>query len=294
MAKGLRSRLKEEELRRLYQVEKRSLEDIARLYGASRVAVWKYCGSLGLTRRSRSEARLEAQKKGKVPQGFFDIKDNFFSNWSSEMAYVLGLVATDGSISRSGTIALCVNDKDLLETVKKVMGSKHAIKYYGHQEGLYSFTFSRQSLIEDLSRLGIFPNKSLAINFPDVPDAFLIDFIRGVFDGDGSVFFEKRSPDFPLRASFVSGSKNFIETLESRLRTLGMPKRSIYQQKTKNAISYMIRYAHEDSIKLFKLFYNENTMNNKLFLARKYNKFLMGFNKDNEAEDVKNEPKTAG
>lgn len=276
MARDLRSRLQQGELRRLYLVEKKSLEDIARLYGVSRVSVWKYCKDERLTRRGRSEARLEAQKKGKVPQSFFNINDNFFSNWSPEMAYVLGLIATDGCISRSGAVSLCINDKDLLETVKKAMGSEHDIKYYGRQEGLYSFNFSRQSLTEDLNRLGIFPDKSLTIRFPDVPDAFLIDFIRGVFDGDGSVFFEKRSPGFPLRASFVSGSRGFIETLETRLRALGMPKRSIYQHKTKNAASYMIRYAHADSIRLFNMLYNENAIKKNLFLSRKYNKFLSG------------------
>lgn len=276
MAKGLRSRLKSEELRRLYQIEKKSLEDIARLYGASRVAVWKYCGSLGLTRRNRSEARLEAQRRGKVPQGHFDINEDFFSSWSPEMAYVLGLIVTDGCISRSGAVSLCINDKDLLEKVKKTMGAAHVIKYYGRQEGLYSFKFSRQKMCEDLARLGVFPNKSLKIQFPDIPKAFLIDFIRGVFDGDGSVFFEKRSPECPLRSSFISSSKGFIETLEAKLRVLGMPKRSIYQQKTKNAVSYMIRYAHTDSIKLFNLFYDKNTMKNGLFLARKYAKFQSG------------------
>lgn len=281
MARGLRLRLKKEELRRLYLIEKRSLEDIARLYGASKVAVWKYCKDEHLTRRSRSEARLEAQKKGKVPQNYLDINDKFFSAWSSEMAYVLGLIATDGCISRSGTVSLCINDKDLLEKVKSLMGSTHTIKYYGYQDGLYNFSFSRQRLISDLNRLGVFPNKSLTIRFPDVPLAFLVDFIRGIFDGDGSVFFEKRSPGFPLRVSFVGGSKDFIETLEIKLQVLGMPKRTIYQQKTKNAVSYMIRYAHADSIKLFNLFYDKNTIENGLFLARKYAKFQTGINRGN-------------
>lgn len=276
MTKDLRLRLNKEELCRLYLIEKRSLEDIARLYGVSRVAVWKYCKAERLTRRNRSEARLEAQKKGKVPQCYFDINEDFFSKWSPEMAYVLGLIATDGCVSKSGAVSLCLNDKDLLEKVKKLMGSAHTIKYYGHQEGLHSFNFSRQKLCTDLNRLGVFPNKSLTIRFPDVPDAFLIDFIRGVFDGDGSVFFEKRSPKLPLRASFISSSKGFIETLEAKLRVLSMPKRTLYQHKTKNTVSYMIRYAHADSIRLFNLLYNQNTVKNGLFLARKYNKFLSG------------------
>ncbi|MFA5255319.1 MAG: LAGLIDADG family homing endonuclease [Candidatus Omnitrophota bacterium] len=275
MARDLRLRLNREELRRLYISEKKSLEDIARLYGSSRVAVWKYCKSEHIIRRGRSDARLEAQKKGKVPQNFFDINDKFFSKWSSEMAYVLGLIATDGCVSKSGAVSLCINDKDLLEKVKNAMGSAHTIKYYGRQNRLYSFNFSRQRLCADLGKLGIFPNKSLNIRFPDVPDAFLIDFIRGVFDGDGSVFFEKRSPEFPLRTSFVSSSREFITELESKLATLGMPKKNIWQQPTKNSFSFILRYAHKDSIKLFRILY-PNPLGNSLFLKRKHERFLQG------------------
>ena len=275
MIKDLRLRLKRDELRKLYIKEKRSLEDIARSYGVSRVAIWKYCKAEKLRRRSLSEARLEAQKKGKVSQNYFEINERFFSKWSQEMAYVLGLIATDGCVSRSGVVSLCINDKDLIEKVKDIMGSAHKIKYYGHQEGLYSFSFSRQKLCVDLSWLGVFPNKSLNIRFPDVPDAFLTDFIRGVFDGDGSVYFEKKNPRFPLRSIFLSSSKDFIITLESKLQGLGMPKRVIYEQKTKNAISYKFRYSHYNSIKLFNLLYNK-VKHKGLFLARKYNKFLEG------------------
>lgn len=274
--KDFRLRLKKQELRRLYLKEKRSLEDIARLYGVSRVAVWKYCKAEGLNRRNRSEARLEAQKRGKVPQNYYEINDRFFGKWSSEMAYVLGLFATDGCISKSGTMSLCINDKELLEKVRSVMDSSHKIKHSSHQEGLYTFRFSREKLVSDLNSLGIFPKKSLNIKFPDVPNIFLTDFIRGVFDGDGSVFFEKRSVKFPLRASFVSSSPKFIETLQLKLQILGMPRKKIWLQKTKNAISFLLRYAHRDSVRLFKILYKDVPAK-KLFLARKYNKFLEGF-----------------
>lgn len=278
MNRDLRSRLQQEELRRLYLIEKKSLEDIARLYGVSRVAIWKYCVTEGLVRRGRSEARLEAQKKGKVPQSFFDINDNFFSNWSTEMAYVLGLIATDGCISKSGTVSLCINDKDLLEKVKLVMDSEHKICQSKHQEGLYCFHFARPLIVKDLAGIGILPRKSLNIKFPAVPDAFLKDFIRGVFDGDGSVYFEKRSKRYPLRTTFVSSSQEFIEKLEITLQQLGLPRRVIHKQGTKNGTHFKIRYSHEDSGKLFKVMYYD--VINGLFLERKYKKFLDGFEQE--------------
>ena len=68
------TRLSKEELVKLYIIERRSLEDIARLYNASRTAVYKKLRKLEIKQRTKSEARLEAQKQGKLPQDFFAIK----------------------------------------------------------------------------------------------------------------------------------------------------------------------------------------------------------------------------
>lgn len=258
----------------LYIKEDKSLDDIGNIYGVSRVAVYKKLKKYGIQQRSKSEARLEAQKQGKLPQQFFDINEDFFSTWSSRMAYVLGLLITDGCISRSGTVSLCINDKELLEKVKEAMESAHKIEPSKHQKNLYTFHFARENMVKDLEKLCVVPKKSLVVKFPEVPQAYLSDFIRGVFDGDGSVFFDKRRPESPLRSSFVSGSKDFIEGLEASLGFLGMPKRTIYKQKTENGWSYMFIYDHKDSIQLFKILY-KNTQHG-LFLKRKYNRFLEG------------------
>ncbi len=266
--------LTKEKLTELYINGKKSLEDIGKLYKVSRVAVYKKLKKFGITQRSKSEARIEAQKQGKLPQQFFDINENFFSSWSPEMAYVLGLIITDGCISGAGTISLCLNDRELLEKVKKVMGSEHKIIASKHQKNLYIFHFARENMVKDLEKLCIVPRKSLIVKFPEVPEVYLPDFIRGVFDGDGSVFYDKRRPEFPLRSKFVSSSEIFIEVLQGILEDLGMPKRTIYKQKTKNGWSYMFIYAHKDSLKLFNILYKN--LQNRLFLERKYKRFLEG------------------
>lgn len=277
--------LTREELVNLYKNKKKSFGDIAKLYNVSRTAVYKKLKKYGLKHRSKSEARLEAQKQGKLPQQFFDINDDFFSKWSPDMSYVLGLVITDGCISDTGQISLSMNDRDLLEKVRKVMGSEHKIEPSKHQKGLYYYHFSREKLVKDLEKLCVVPRKSLIVKFPEIPEAYLSDFIRGVFDGDGSVFFEKRSRLFPLRTNFVSGSKDFIDGLEKCLESLGMPARTIYKQRTKNAWSYKFVYCHRDSIKLFNILYKNSQ--NGLFLSRKYKRFLECFKTPSEG-DVKN------
>ncbi len=270
------SSLTRDKLIELYINNKESLGDIARSHSVSRIAIYKKLKKYGIKQRSKSEARIEAQKQGKLPQQFFDINENFFSSWSPEMAYVLGLVITDGGISNTGQVSLSMNDRELLEKVKKVMGSAHKIIPSKHQKGFYYYHFSREKLVKNLEKLCVVPRKSLIVKFPEVPEAYLPDFIRGIFDGDGSVFFDKRRPKFPLRSKFVSGSEVFIEGLQRALENLGMPKRTIYKQKTKNGWSYMFIYDHKDSVKLFNILY-KNTQNG-LFLDRKYRRFLWGFN----------------
>lgn len=160
------------------------------------------------------------------------------------------------------------------------MGSAHNITPSKYQDGLHHFHFARKKLVEDLRKFGILPRKSLAVKFPGVPQNFITDFIRGVFDGDGSVFFDKRRPRFPLRAQFVSGSKDFISGLQRSLESLGMPKRTIYKQKTKNGWSYMFIFDHKDSVRLFNILYKN--VQNGLFLDRKYKRFLEGIRKNLE------------
>lgn len=269
----LRQKLSKETLYRLYHVKRRSLGDIAKDYGASRVAIMNYCNALDIPLRTKSQARIEAQKQDKLPQQFFDIDEDFFDYWSRRMAYVLGLIITDGCISKAGTVALSMNDKDLLEKVKKAMGSKHKITPSKHQKGLYCFRFTRERLAKKLNNLGVIPRKSFTVKLPEVPQKYLPDFIRGIFDGDGCIYYDLRSSKFPIRTKFVGSSRNFIYALEQKLREFGLAPRRIYEQRTKNAISYMFKYGHKDSVKLFHLMYG-NTTATRLCLQRKYNKFI--------------------
>ncbi len=160
--------LTEERLIRLYIEEKKSLEDIAKLYDVSRVAIYKKLKKLCIKQRSKSQARLEAQKQGKVPQQYYQINEEFFSCWSAEMAYTLGLIITDGCISKTGTISLSMNDSEILEKVKRAMGSDHSIILSKHQKGLYYFHFARERLVKDLAKFGIGPKKSLNVKFPPI------------------------------------------------------------------------------------------------------------------------------
>ena len=185
-------RLSRETLEVKYTKEKKSLDDISKEYGCTRQYICKLLKKHNIPRRQKSEAILNAYNTGKFSVPGYHINEAFFSCWSSEMSYVLGLLFTDGCPSwdnegKLKDIRISLNDLSLLEKIRSLMGSNHRI-FKLKQKGLYCLRFGRERILKDLVTLGMVPNKSHNIEFPAVPVALLHHFIRGCWDGDGSVF----------------------------------------------------------------------------------------------------------
>ncbi len=264
--------LPKEKLYELYYEQKLSLQKIGKLYGKPREYIHRWMRIYGFESRTRSKAW-----EHRDTEDLYRINENFFHHWLKEMAYVLGLILTDGNIDAdSNQISITMKEGYLLENIKKILKSEHPVKYYKNSD-IYYFGFCRKKMSDKLVELGITSNKSLKVNFPDVPDQFLSHFIRGVFDGDGSVFFEPRSKESPLRVNFTSGSKAFITSLESKLHShAGLRKKNIYKSHRVRT-SYYIRYCHTDCLKFFYYIYEE--ADESMRLERKYQKFLEGIRK---------------
>jgi predicted DNA-binding protein YlxM (UPF0122 family) len=287
--------LPKEKLYELYYEQKLSLQKIGKLYGKPSEYIHRRMNIYGFKSRTKSEAW---EQRGK-----YEINEKFFDNWSDRMAYVLGLILTDGSIGNDDNrISITMKEGHHLEKIKKMLHSQHPVRY-NKLADTHEYVFVRKIMAARLFKLGITRNKSLKVKFPDVPDKYLSHFIRGVFDGDGSVFFEPsrkiplrvsstngsvsfmpRSNKSPLRVSFTSGSKAFITTLESNLHLhAGLPKRTIYERLQKR-MSYYIRYCHTDSIKFFDYIYEG--ADESMRLERKYQKFLESIRKSQEEKKL--------
>src|SRR5690554_2540712 len=160
---------------------------------------------LGRTKNS-VEARA---KKLKLRKQSAD--HDYFKTWNSNMAYILGLIFADGTVSRDTnqvSITLHKDDVDLLKSVKYELKTNCKILDVGTSD-CYRLPFFSSTIKEDLISLGVVPNKSLVVEMPDVPTEFLSDFVRGYFDGDGSLVQSNENP----RVHITCGSKVFLEQL---------------------------------------------------------------------------------
>lgn len=198
--------------------------------------------------------------------------EKFFQSWTPEMAYILGYISADGNVTwneikgyYSLTITAAEKDKEHLEKIRKRFNSTKPL-LYGKSTKSYRLIINSKQICLDLMEFGILPRKSLILKFPNLPEEYLVDYIRGYIDGDGSLKFYKRprSPYFEL--SICSGSREFIEALENKI----FSKLSINSKisKTKNTC-FLLRYSCKRGLALAEWIYKGAD----LFLIRKYNNY---------------------
>lgn len=186
------------------------------------------------------------------------LNEGIFSNWSAPMAYVLGFWFADGTMMhiKSYRIRFSSKDIDHLEIIKKTLSSGSPV--YVDSSGPIFAIHSKQ-VCENLVRLGGTPNKSNTMTFPEILGEFIADFIRGYFDGDGSVhsisyIASKNGKRYTqIRSNFTSGSIKFLESLKRILtHRLGLFDRKICQY---GPHQFKLGYGQSDTFKLLNFMY---------------------------------------
>ncbi len=201
--------------------------------------------------------------KKKIRKGIYTTNQNFFKKWSNKMAYVLGWFFSDGCVHsdrRHASIHTNRKDHYILERINKIMGSNRPVKIYS---GSSYLRIHNCIIAKDLINLGCIPKKSLTLEFPTVKDKFLSNFVRGYFDGDGSIHFNKPNT---IKISFI-GTKKFLECLRQRLNKILKVKQ---HPITRVGNVYRLYYYGDDSRNICNWMY-KNVKN--LYLKRKKERF---------------------
>jgi len=204
------------------------------------------------------------------------------------MAYILGYTFADGSLYKNTHgyyyLEYTSTDAELIEKVRKLLGSSHKISFRLREKdnpnykNCYRIQIGARLIVEDLEKLGVIQNKSLVAKFPEVPRAYIGDFVRGYFDGDGGVNLKqywrksRNNWNWVFTTQFTSGSKDFLDGLRKSLkgRVVGG---QIRQKHQRGGFDFIL--SRHDSLALFKLMYDNAPVD--MLLKRKYNIFLKAF-----------------
>ena len=212
----------------------------------------------------------------------YNVNEKYFENIDTqEKAYWLGFLYADGCVSerydkkgnRKGAfmeLSLKKDDEEHLRSFLYDIGANYPIKNRtvlcrGKEFGAVRTIISNTEFCKHLIAHGCVPNKTFVLQPPDIDDALVPHFIRGYFDGDGSLSFNN---DTKSRALSLLGTKALLEFIKEKS---GISK-NIHVHKVKDENVYCISINGKESMKTFCQFIYADKA---VFLERKWEKALM-------------------
>ena len=188
-------------------------------------------------------------KRGPKPRTIISEK------WSPNLAYAIGLLATDGCLSPPfSLIDLTSADREQLENFRRCVSVNFNItkKRGGNGKEYLRIQFKSVLFYEFLLSIGLTPAKSRTIGKLAIPDKYFFHFLRGVFDGDGSTYsyWDPRwRSSFMYYVAFASASISFIEWLRENIEK-DLAIRGHITSATKKNTLYQLKFAKADGLKL--------------------------------------------
>lgn len=259
---------------KLYQ-DKGSSVDVGKLFSVNHHTIAKVLKEKGV--------KLTAAKRRKyqLNEHYFDVID------TPNKAYILGFLYADGYNSKDkGTITMSLEERDkgILEEIRKEIGSEKPLEFldYSNKHD-FGYTYKNQyrllmfsaHMCNILESIGMCQNKSLVVDFPKIDNNLVRHFIRGLFDGDGSVYRHqykgRKSYQHTLTiTSTLSLCEKLVDIVEHHLDV----NCHIYDASNHNGITKVFTIPGKNQINTFMDWMYEDA---DLKLQRKYDRYIQYF-----------------
>ncbi|MFA4888042.1 MAG: LAGLIDADG family homing endonuclease [Candidatus Omnitrophota bacterium] len=198
-----------------------------------------------------------------------------YQKWSPELAYAIGLITTDGSISKDRRhINFTTSDLQLAKLFKKILSLPNKIgkkaSSSGAEKKYYFIQFGDVKFYNWLKTIGLTNNKTYRLGKLKIPQKYFRDFLRGHLDGDGSIvtykdnylsYKNKRYLYNRLYLTFHSSSLKHILWVRKVIKSLFYFQGSLSGWKAINrkVTLWKLRFAKNDSLKVLAwLYYKPN------------------------------------
>jgi hypothetical protein len=223
--------------------------------------------------------KKEAKKPNRMPKDYYKLKCDLND---PNFVYFLGLFWADGSVKNS-TIALEFSITDLpdiknvvdkfgtwreyrrlrttskTETVNLSICGKELLQFF------YDYEYDKKSTIP--------PTKILKV----IPDKLLYLFYRGLIDGDGSIYFNKKQKTYGNKISITSSYGYDWTFFINLLKSIGITDTPQYEKSYQNneSKSSDVQICKANDIITFGDYIYKNYENKPIGLKRKYDKYML-------------------
>lgn len=261
------------------------VEKIKRMHFEKGISVNQISKEIGLSRDVIKRIFRENGWENQTPKRIYEFNEDYFEEIDShQKAYWLGFIYADGGVNTSSgvkrlRIELQKGDREQLERFRNHLeGYNTPIKEdtsiregrYS-SEGSYYIEFFSKKMVEDLSKWGVYQNKTLTLTYPkNIDPTFHNSFILGYFDGDGgiSVFFETSTQQKRGNMKFV-GTYDMLNNIQANIYEAVGLKPTYFAPKKK---IFTLEYRGKRKILSIAEWMYSN-MNKKDCLSRKVGKF---------------------
>jgi len=264
-----------------------SPQDLQKMgYGALAAAIGIHAGGHIAFRKGLTDAGMQLNNK---PRKFdhlqpfenvYPINDAIFEEGELKY-YFLGIVAADGTIVRrknEHAVELCLNagDVEILEKLRDRISPERPIhdKPSRIKEEYLAkrLKFNSKPLVGMVAEYMTINKKSINLKWPyNIPDEYLKHFIRGYFDGDGTIGMcrNQREFDYGIKYYYVPrlrfvGTEHFLTGMNCALERLSSIPAVKVQRKGKENLCYF-SYTGLHARMLHDFMYNSAT----IYLKRK-------------------------
>lgn len=188
----------------------------------------KKCKNCKIEFKTRSTNKVQCSDECKSDykrNELFTEDCNIYKNGFDKInSYIFGLIMSDGSLifdkhSSRERIVFSSNDYDMLDKIRKYCYIARDI--YKNKDKGYVLIYINQDAINFLKNYGLEYNKSKTNILPILPKDLMCHFIRGYFDGDGSILTNKNKYGTYQQVKFTTGSETFSKELNQYFRDLG-------------------------------------------------------------------------
>lgn len=133
-----------------------------------------------------------------------------------------------------------------------------------------TLNMNSRHLCNSLEKLGAVRNKSLVLEFPNIPKDLYSHFVRGYYDGDGSVYRYIKNENNKRITLTITSTENFCEKIKDIVeKELGIYC-GIYDASCHNGITKVASITGTSAIKLMNWMYKDAD----LYLQRKYDRYI--------------------
>lgn len=200
-------------------------------FGLSEGSVTARAFRLGVKRVGWQQSRSE-----RIADTVRSVDWSFFEKWSPNLAWLVGYTWTDGTVYSKRTCHKvnyrCADrDEHIIHDIRKAVGSNSALyRVAGKSSSVIrgrtinaspqvGFTINSKRVCEWMIANGIPPNKSgrSDLPMPKVPDELFGHFVRGVIDGDGSIYRVNTHCSTYSIGVVICGQRRFIEDIRETM-----------------------------------------------------------------------------